>query len=219
METSTGKIAIPNAVAEDCVVNNLSRNRFGPLANWMQGLELTLDLETDNPFSPDQISDLLFLARAYANHRVDLINPCLTVELRPGAQQTLICISLVNFATWREYIELKESITLVFNQFIDRVDKSHFVLSVSYDTTDQQLSEIPGILQGVIDKIPGFELKACRLLVIADFSYDFKCHLFCHSLPYKQFKDSIDLINRDLLRTLASAQIVIPYPTEIKISR
>lgn len=52
----------------------------------MQGLELKIDLETEQPFSPEQISDLLSLTRNYASHRVDLTNPCLTPELLSGAQ-------------------------------------------------------------------------------------------------------------------------------------
>ena len=217
IETVTGRITIPNAVAEDCIVNNLSRH--GPVsgASQLQGLELNLELDADSPFSPDQIADLLALARRYADERTDLINPCLTVELEPGSPQRLRCIGLIHVVNWRDYIDLQESLTLAFNQLIYRVDLSHFVLSVSYDTTDQQLAAIPALVQGIIDRTPGFELKACRLLVIGEFSYDFKCHLFSEGLSFIQFKDSIDWINRELLRELAVAEIVIPFPTAIEI--
>jgi MscS family membrane protein len=219
IETATGIITIPNAVAEDCVVNNLSRNKIKSNTAMMQGLDLKLDLEGPSPFSPDQISDLLLLSRRFANNRVDLSNPCLTVELRAGDQQILRCIGLIKVSNWREYIELTESLTLALNQLIAQVRKSHFVLSVSYDTTDSQLSKIPGILQTIVSNIPGFQLKACRLMDISEFSYDFKCHTFCEGISYKQFKDSIDLINRELLRGMAAAQIVIPYPTAIEIQK
>ena len=219
IETATGIITIPNAVAEDCVVNNLSRNKIKSNTAMMQGLDLKLDLEGPSPFSPDQISDLLLLSRRFANNRVDLSNPCLTVELRAGDQQLLRCIGLIKVSNWREYIELTESLTLALNQLIAQVRKSHFVLSVSYDTTDSQLSKIPGILQTIVSNIPGFQLKACRLMDISEFSYDFKCHTFCEGISYKQFKDSIDLINRELLRGMAAAQIVIPYPTAIEIQK
>ncbi len=219
IETATGRITIPNAVAEDCVVNNLSRNQLRPDAPFMQGLELKLDLETDAPFSPDQISDLLFLARDYAENRVDFINPCLTFEIKPGGEQMLRCLGMIKVSGWRDYIKLRESLTLAFNQLIVQVDKSHFVLSVSYDTTDAQLSKIPEILQAIIDGITGFELKACRLMDIAEFSYDFKCHTLSQGLTYTQFKDAIDQINRELLSALAAAEIVIPFPTAIEIQR
>ncbi|AII49183.1 hypothetical protein KR52_08510 [Synechococcus sp. KORDI-52] len=217
IETVTGRITIPNAVAEDCIVNNLSRH--GPVAgaSQLQGLELSLELDADSPFSPDQIADLLALARRYADERTDLINPCLTVELEPGSPQRLLCIGLIHVVNWRDYIDLQESLTLALNQLIYRVDLSHFVLSVSYDTTDQQLAAIPALVQGIIDRTAGFELKACRLLVIGEFSYDFKCHLFSEGLSFIQFKDSIDWINRELLRELAVAEIVIPFPTAIEI--
>ena len=139
------------------------------------------------------------------------------MELEPGAPQRLRCIGLIHVVNWRDYIDLQESLTLAFHQLIYRVDLSHFVLSVSYDTTDQQLAAIPALVRGIIDRTPGFELKACRLLAIAEFSYDFKCHLFSEGLSFTAFKDSIDSINRELLRELAAAEIVIPFPTAIEI--
>jgi MscS family membrane protein len=217
LETVTGRITIPNAVAEDCIVNNLSRHATATGSPQLQGLELNLELDAQSPFSPDQIADLLALARSYAEGRQDLINPCLTVELEPGSPQRLRCIGLIRVVNWRDYIALQESLTLAFNQLIHRVDLAHFVLSVSYDTTDQQLAAIPALVRGIIERTPGFELKACRLLEIAEFSYNFKCHLFSQGLTYTQFKDSIDWINRELLRELAAAQIVIPFPTAIEI--
>ena len=217
IETATGIITIPNAVAEDCVVNNLSRSKLHSNTSMMQGLELKLDLESNTPFSPDQISDLLLLSRDFANHREDLSHPCITVELQAGGQQILRCIGLIKVSNWREYIELTESLTLALNQLIIQVGKSHFVLSVSYDTTDSQLSKIPGILRSIVDNIPGFQLKACRLLDISEFSYDFICHTFSQGLTYTQFIDSIDLINRKLLKAMADAEIVIPFPTAIEL--
>ncbi len=217
IETATGIITIPNAVAEDCVVNNLSRNKIKSNTAMMQGLDLKLDLEGPSPFSPDQISDLLLLSRNFADNRNDLSNPCLTVELRAGDQQILRCIGLIKVSNWREYIELTESLTLALNQLIIQIGKSHFVLSVSYDTTDSQLSQIPGILQNIVNNIPGFQLKACRLMDISEFSYDFICHTFSQGLTYTQFVDSIDLLNRKLLKAMADAEIVIPFPTAIEL--
>ncbi len=219
IETVTGKVTIPNAVAEDCIVNNLSRHHAEPGSPQLPGLDLSLELDPNDPFSPDQMTDLLALARAYVANRPDLINPCLTIELEPGSPQRLRCIALIHVENWRDYINLQESLTLAFNQLIDRVDRSHFVLGVSYDSSDQQLAAIPGILRGIIQRTKGFELRACRLLDIAEFSYNFKCHLFCQTLSYKQFKDSIDVINRELLHELAAAEIVIPFPTAIEIQR
>lgn len=219
IETVTGKVTIPNAVADDCIINNLSRNPATTGGAQRQGLDLSLELDTNDPFSPDQMTDLLTLARAYVANQPDLINPCLTIELEPGSPQRLRCIALIHVENWRDYIDLQESLTLAFNQLIDRVDRSHFVLGVSYDSSDAQLAAIPGILRGIIARTPGFELKACRLMEIAEFSYNFKCHLFCPSLSYKQFKDAIDAINKELLRELAAAAIVIPFPTAIEIQK
>jgi len=112
----------------------------------------------------------LALARRYAEGRPDLINPCLTVELEPGSPQRLRCIGLIHVVNWRDYIDLQESLTLAFNQLIYRVDLSHFVLSVSYDTTDQQLASIPGLVRGIIDRTAGFEMLAEQLFAIAEFS-------------------------------------------------
>lgn len=217
IETATGIITIPNAVAEDCVVNNLSRHKRENDAVLMQGLDLRLDIESDTPFSPDQISDLLFITRHYAHQKNDLFDPFLTVELQQGGEQVLRCIGLIKVSNWREYIAVTESITLALNQLIVQVDKSHFVLSVCYDTTDLQLSKIPGILKTIINGIAGFELEGCRLMDISEFSYDFKCHLTSSGLTYTEFKDSIDLINRQILQAMAAANIVIPFPTAIEL--
>ena len=51
--TVTGKVTIPNAVAEDCIVNNLSRNHGKPGSPQRQGLDLSLELDTKAPFSHD----------------------------------------------------------------------------------------------------------------------------------------------------------------------
>ena len=217
--TVTGKVTIPNAVAEECIVNNLSRNQGQPGFPQRQGLDLSLELDTKAPFSPDQMADLLALARNYAENRPDLINPCLTIELDPGSPQRLRCIALIYVENWHDYIALQESLSLAFSQLIHRVDLSHFVLRVSYSSTDQQLAAVPDILHGIIERTEGFELRSCRLMEIAEFSYNFKCRLFCKTLSYKQFKDSIDVINRELLRELAEAEIVIPFPTAIEIQR
>ena len=74
IETVTGRITIPNAVAEDCIVNNLSRHAPVAGASQLQGLELNLELDDESPFSPDQIADLLALARRYADERPDPVS-------------------------------------------------------------------------------------------------------------------------------------------------
>lgn len=219
IETITGKVTIPNSVADDCIINNLSRNPVASGAVPQQGLDLSLELDPDNPFSPDQMTDLLALARSYVASQPNLINPYLTIELEPGSPQRLRCIVRIHVETWRDYINLQETLTLTFNQLIERVDRSHFMLGVSYDSSDEQLAAIPKILGEIIARTPGFELKACRLLEIAEFSYNFKCQLFCPSLSYEQFQDAIDVINRELLHELAAAGIVIPFPTAIEIQK
>ena len=62
-------------------------------------------------------------------------------------------------------------------------------------------------------------MRACRLMEISEFSYDSKCHLFADGIDYKQFKDSIDRINKAILSEMAARQIVIPYPTAIEIQK
>ena len=106
------------------------------------------------------------------------------MELEPGSPQRLCCIGLIHVVNWRYYIALQESLTLAFNQLFHRVVLSQFVLSVSYDTTDQQLAMIPGLVRRIIARTAGFEPKAYRLLAIAEFSYDFKCHLFSEGFTY-----------------------------------
>ena len=49
IETVTGRITtIPNAVAEDCIVNNLRAMDLSPAPSQLQGLELNLELDADS---------------------------------------------------------------------------------------------------------------------------------------------------------------------------
>ena len=130
-----------------------------------------------------------------------------------------LCIGLICVENWHDYLALKESLVLRLEQLIDQVSRSHFVLPVSYDTTAKQLASIPSIVNAITLRNPGFSLRACRLLQISEFSYDFKCQLFAQGLSYNAFNDSINRINQDILVALAAQEIVIPYPTAIEIQR
>ena len=223
LQTASGMITIPNAVAEDCVVNNFSRHQpsisSGQNSIHSQGLELRIGLDQDQPFTPDQLTDLLELARDFLADQSEFQNPCVTAEVQSNGHPELLCIGLICVENWPDYLALKESLVLRLEQLIDQVSRSHFVLPVSYDTTAKQLSSIPSIVSEITLRNPGFSLRACRLLQISEFSYDFKCQLFAQGLPYNTFNDSINRINQDILVALAAQEIVIPYPTAIEIQR
>jgi MscS family membrane protein len=223
LQTASGMITIPNAVAEDCVVNNFSRHQAsmasGQNSIHSQGLELRIGLDQDQPFSPDQVTDLLDLARDFLAANPEFQSPCVTAEVQNNGQPLLVCIGLITVENWTDYLALKESLLIRLQQLIDQVSRSHFVLPVSYDTSAKQLASIPSIIREIVSRNPGFSLRACRLMQISEFSYDFKCHLFATGLSYHVFKDSIDQINQDIIVALAAQEIVIPYPTAIEIQR
>ena len=219
LQTVTGMVTIPNSVAEETVVNNFSRNKTNAGSVQSQGLELRVDLDQDPAFGPDQITDLLELVRKQFLGSTEFACSCVTVEVESGEQSVLVCIGLIKAQGWPDYLAIKESIAVRLKQLIDQVQRSHFVLPVAYETSAEQLQAIPDLLKSVVAVNPGFSVRACRLMEIAEFSYDFKCHLFADGIDYQQFKDSIDRINKAILSELAARQIVIPYPTAIEIQK
>ena len=219
LQTVTGMVTIPNSVAEETVVNNFSRNKTNAGSVQSQGLELRVDLDQDPAFGPDQITDLLELVRKQFLASTEFSCSCVTVEVESGEQSVLVCIGLIKAQGWPDYLAIKESIAVRLKQLIDQVQRSHFVLPVAYETSAEQLQVIPDLLKSVVAANPGFSVRACRLMEIAEFSYDFKCHLFADGIDYQQFKDSIDRINKAILSELAARQIVIPYPTAIEIQK
>ena len=219
LQTVTGMVTIPNSVAEETVVNNFSRNKTNAGSVQSQGLELRVDLDQDPAFGPDQITDLLELVRKQFLASTEFSCSCVTVEVESGEQSVLVCIGLIKAQGWPDYLAIKESIAVRLKQLIDQVHRSHFVLPVAYETSAEQLQVIPQLLQSVVAANPGFSVRACRLMEISEFSYDFKCHLFADGIDYQQFKDSIDRINKAILSELAARQIVIPYPTAIEIQK
>ena len=219
LQTVTGIVTIPNSVAEETVVNNFSRNKTDAGSVQSQGLELRIDLDQDPAFGPDQITDLLELVRHNLASSAEFSCTCVTVEVDSGDQAVLVCIGLIKAQGWSDYLAMKERIAVRLKQLIDQVERSHFVLPVAYETSAEKLQVIPSLLRSVVAANPGFSMRACRLMEISEFSYDFKCHLFADCIDYKCFKDSIDRINKAILAEMAAQQIVIPYPTAIEIQR
>ena len=219
LQTVTGMVTIPNSVAEETVVSNFSRNKTNAGSVQSQGLELRVDLDQDPAFGPDQITDLLELVRKQFLASTEFSCSCVTVEVESGEQSVLVCIGLIKAQGWPDYLAIKESIAVRLKQLIDQVHRSHFVLPVAYETSAEQLQVIPELLQSVVAANPGFSVRACRLMEISEFSYDFKCHLFADGIDYREFKDSIDRINKAILSEMAARQIVIPYPTAIEIQK
>ena len=141
------------------------------------------------------------------------------MEVESGAQPTLVCIGLIIVHSCSEYLAVKESIAIRLKQLVDQVSRSHFILPVAYETSSEKLQSIPAIVESIATANAGFEMRACRLMEISEFSYDFKCQLFVRDIDYQLFKDSIDRINQAILAEMAACQIVIPYPTAIEIQK
>ena len=219
LQTATGMVTIPNSVAEESVVNNFSRNQLGAASVQNQGLEVRVEIDQDPVFGPDQITDLLELVRGELSSNRDFASPCITVEVESGDQPILVCIGLIKVHSWSEYLAVKESIAIRLKQLVDQVSRSHFILPVAYETSAEKLQSIPAIVESIATANAGFEMRACRLMEISEFSYDFKCQLFVRDIDYQVFKDSIDRINQAILAEMAACQIVIPYPTAIEIQK
>jgi MscS family membrane protein len=132
---------------------------------------------------------------------------------------TLICHGLVAVQSWDRYLAVRERLLLRLEEVVAQVRLCHRQIGVSYDTSREQLERIPTLIRGLVERDPLLQLVACRLMTIADFSYDFALHLRAHHASFSAVKDAISRLNRDLLACFAAEGIEIPYPTAVEIQK
>jgi MscS family membrane protein len=131
----------------------------------------------------------------------------------------LVCFASVELHGWQAYLELRESVLLRMQQIEDQVAKSRVVIGVSYDTTAEQLRQIPLWIKEVVEADPAFSLRSCRLMAISDFTYDYVFDFRSSHGSYAAFQDGINRMNQDLLASFARHQVDIPFPTQMEIQK
>jgi MscS family membrane protein len=217
LQTLDSRITIPNAIADDATIVNFSQRSQRSDQPPRQGIEMRYAL--NQPLSPEQVEDLLHYARQEVKQRPELLHTLVSVERNNEDALELVCFATVELHGWQAYLELRESVLLRMQQIEDQVAKSRVVIGVSYDTTAEQLRQIPLWIKEVVEADPSFSLRSCRLMAISDFSYDYVFDFRSSHRNYATFKDGINRMNQDLLASFARHQVDIPFPTQMEIQK
>ena len=217
LQTLESRVTIPNAIVDDETIVNFSRRQ--PSGEALPIQSLVVRLEVSQQFSPDQVGDLLRFARIAMEAIEGLQQPLVSLEQEGVDDFTLICHGLVAVQSWDRYLAVRERLLLRLEEVVAQVRISHRKIGVSYDTSSEQLERMPALIRGVVQRDPQLQLVACRLMTIADFSYDFSLHLRADHASFAAVKDAIDRLNQDLLACFAAEGIEIPYPTAVEIKK
>ena len=132
---------------------------------------------------------------------------------KEGAKTTLVIYALILNKDWKEYLELRDRLTLKTSEIIGQVSLSRFVVGVSYDTTSQQLAEIPDLIREIVNEIDDLEYDGCKFSQINQFSYDFVVCVIGELKTYSNFLKAYDNLNKSLIAKFAEKNIKIPFPT------
>jgi MscS family membrane protein len=217
LQTLDSRITIPNAIADDATIVNFSQRSQRSDLPPRQGIEMRYAL--NQPLSPEQVEDLLHYARQEVKQRPELLHTLVSVERNNEDVLELVCFASVELHGWQAYLELRESVLLRMQQIEDQVAKSRVVIGVSYDTTAEQLRQIPLWIKEVVEADPAFSLRSCRLMAISDFTYDYVFDFRSSHGSYAAFQDGINRMNQDLLASFARHQVDIPFPTQMEIQK
>ena len=217
LQTLESRVTIPNGIADEETIVNYSRRSPNSGAAPMQSLDVRLTLEEG--LSPEQVNDLLQLVRQHVGGTSDLHEPLVSIEQTDADELTLICFAMVTLNDWPAYLAVRETLLLRLQELVEQVRLSTRHIGVSYDSTADQLRRLPELIAAVVGRDPALELQCCRLMGIADFSYDIVFRLHSRHPSLALFKDAIDRLNQALLACFAAEGITIPYPTAVEIQR
>ena len=168
------------------------------------------ELESDN--SRLFKEELIRFCQKFLNEDKLFSNPIVSIE-KEGNKTTLVIFSLILNKDWREYLELRDRLTLKTSEIIGQVSLSRFVVGVSYNTTSQQLAEIPELIREIVNEIDDLEYDSCKFEEINQFSYDFVVCVIGELKTYSNFLKAYDNLNKSLIAKFAEKNINIPFPT------
>jgi small-conductance mechanosensitive channel len=89
-----------------------------------------------------------------------------------------------------------------------------FSVGVIYQTTKQQLEEIPSIMKHAIEKVGGGTFDRAHFSSFGDFSLNFEAVYFVESGDYNTYMDTQQKINLYLYEEFEKKEIEFAYPTQ-----
>ncbi|MGV3631813.1 MAG: mechanosensitive ion channel family protein [Bacteroidota bacterium] len=92
--------------------------------------------------------------------------------------------------------------------------RSVFSLGVTYQTPAAQLAEIPGIVKGIIEQVPGLEFDRGHFAAFGDFSLNFEFVYYVDDPEYNVYMDKQHEIYLRIFEAFESSKIEFAYPTQ-----
>lgn len=89
-----------------------------------------------------------------------------------------------------------------------------FTLGVTYQTTPEQLREIPNIIKKIITEQPDAEIDRCHFATYGDFSLNFETVYFVTEPDYVKYMDIQQSINLMIFEEFSARGIEFAYPTQ-----
>ena len=89
-----------------------------------------------------------------------------------------------------------------------------FTIGVTYQTTPEQLKEIPQIIRQIITDQADAEIDRCHFATYGDFSLNFETVYFVTEPDYNKYMDIQQAINLKIFEEFASRKIEFAYPTQ-----
>ncbi|MCB0487815.1 MAG: mechanosensitive ion channel family protein [Cyclobacteriaceae bacterium] len=89
-----------------------------------------------------------------------------------------------------------------------------FTLGVTYQTTPEQLREIPEIVKKIITDQTDAEIDRCHFATFGDFSLNFETVYFVTEPDYVKYMDIQQAINLRIYEEFAARNIEFAYPTQ-----
>jgi MscS family membrane protein len=216
LQTHESRITIPNSIVDEETIVNYSLRSDQAEDAVLHVFELHLPLPAD--LTPDQLDDLLHYGRSYLTALPGLTAAQVFLDQDAGDGEMLLrCCGQIHAPNWTDYLTLREAVLLRLRQILDQVLRSRMVIGVAYGTTQEQLQRIPDLIASLFEREPLAAFRACRLLAISDFSYDFTYDYRSSQPSYAAFKDEVARLNRALLALFAAEGIEIPYPTQAEV--
>ncbi len=89
-----------------------------------------------------------------------------------------------------------------------------FTLGVTYQTTPEQLKEIPKIISQIITDQKDAQMDRCHFATYGDFSLNFETVYFVNEPDYVKYMDIQQTINLHIFEAFAKRKIEFAYPTQ-----
>lgn len=99
-----------------------------------------------------------------------------------------------------------------YGQMVER--RIVFSLGVVYQTTHEQLEQIPGIVEDVVVKQDLARFDRAHFREYGDYSLNFEIVYYVESSDYKLYMDIQQAVNLEIFRRFAAAGIEFAYPTQ-----